>query len=102
VNRSLRRSSTALLRPGPLSCFLLITVPVFGQHEYTTHARVGDLEREGAEYLIVGDRDDQPKTSNERVIAPGENLGCGQRPWIPTCVPAGRLPRNDTNSDTRM
>ena len=26
---------------------LLITVPVFGQHEYT-HALVGDLEREGA------------------------------------------------------
>jgi hypothetical protein len=70
VNRSSRRSSTALLRPGPLSCFLLITVPVFGQHEYT-HARLGDLEREGAAYLIVGDRDDQPKTSNERVIAPG-------------------------------
>ena len=53
---------------------LLITVPVFGQHEYT-HALVGDLEREGAEYLIVDNRGDYPKISNERVITPGENLG---------------------------
>ncbi|MGA8328908.1 MAG: glycosyltransferase family 2 protein, partial [Mycobacterium sp.] len=28
---------------------LLITVPVYGQHEYT-HALVEDLEREGADY----------------------------------------------------
>ncbi|OBK96581.1 hypothetical protein A5645_08440 [Mycobacterium asiaticum] len=53
---------------------LLITVPVFGQHEYT-HALVADLEREGAEYLIVDNRGDYPKVSNERVTAPGENLG---------------------------
>jgi GT2 family glycosyltransferase len=55
---------------------VLITVPVFGQHEYT-HALVGDLEREGAEYLIVDNRGDYPKISNERVIAPGKNLGWG-------------------------
>jgi hypothetical protein len=67
---------------------LLITVPVFGQHE-CIHALVGDLEREGAEYLIVGNRGDYPKISNERVITPGENLGWGQRPWIPACVVAG-------------
>ncbi|MFZ3292732.1 MAG: hypothetical protein WA281_11100, partial [Mycobacterium sp.] len=36
---------------------LLITVPVYGQHEYS-HAVVGDLEREGAEYLIVDNRGD--------------------------------------------
>jgi GT2 family glycosyltransferase len=53
---------------------LLITVPVFGQHEYT-HALVGDLEREGAEYLIVDNRGDYCKISNERVITPRENLG---------------------------
>nr|WP_232022103.1 glycosyltransferase family 2 protein [Mycobacterium basiliense] len=53
---------------------VLITVPVFGQHEYT-HALVGDLEREGAEYLIVDNRGDYPKISNERVITFGENLG---------------------------
>lgn len=53
---------------------VLITVPVFGQHEYT-HALVNDLEREGAEYLIVDNRGDYPKVSNERVVTPGENLG---------------------------
>jgi GT2 family glycosyltransferase len=53
---------------------LLITVPVFGQHEYT-HALVGDLERESAEYLIVDNRGDYPKISNERVTTPGENIG---------------------------
>jgi hypothetical protein len=53
---------------------LLITVPVFAQHEHI-HALVGDLEREGAEYLIVDNRGDYPKISNERVITPGENLG---------------------------
>jgi GT2 family glycosyltransferase len=55
---------------------LLITVPVFGQHEYT-HALVEDLEREGAEYVIVDNRGDYPKISNERVITPGQNLGWG-------------------------
>jgi hypothetical protein len=75
---------------------LLITVPVFGQHEYT-HAVVADLEREGAEYLIVDNRGDYPKVSNERVITPGENLGLGggQRPRVPNCVLGGLLPRND-------
>lgn len=53
---------------------LLITVPVFGQHEYT-HALVADLEREGADYLIVDNRGDYPKISNERVNTPGENTG---------------------------
>jgi GT2 family glycosyltransferase len=53
---------------------LLITVPVFGQHEYT-HALIADLEREGAEYLIVDNRGDYPKIGNERVTTPGENLG---------------------------
>lgn len=53
---------------------LLITVPVFGQHEYT-HALVADLDREGADYLIVDNRGDYPKISNERVSTPGENLG---------------------------
>jgi GT2 family glycosyltransferase len=53
---------------------LLITVPVYGQHEYT-HALIDDLERESAEYLIVDNRGDYPKIGNERVITPGDNLG---------------------------
>ncbi|MEK0567007.1 glycosyltransferase family 2 protein [Mycobacterium ulcerans] len=53
---------------------VLIIVPVFGQHEYT-HALVGDLERESAEYLIVDNRGDYPKIGNERVVTPRENLG---------------------------
>lgn len=53
---------------------LLITVPVFGQHEYT-HALVCDLEREGAEYLIVDNGGDYSRIRNERVIGPRENLG---------------------------
>jgi GT2 family glycosyltransferase len=53
---------------------LLITVPVYGQHEYS-HALVEDLEREGADYLIVDNRGDYPKLGNEHVIRPGENLG---------------------------
>lgn len=53
---------------------ILITVPVFGQHD-NTHTLVGDLEREGAEYLIVDNRGDYPKISDERVVTPGENLG---------------------------
>lgn len=53
---------------------LLITVPVFGGHEYT-HALVGDLVREGAEFLIVDNKGDYPKIGDERVITPGENLG---------------------------
>jgi hypothetical protein len=35
-----------------LACVPADYDPVFGQHEYT-HALVGDLEREGAEYMIV-------------------------------------------------
>src|ERR1700737_2269067 len=53
---------------------LLITVPVYGQHEYT-HALVHDLEREGADYLIVDNRGDYSAVSKERVLKPGENLG---------------------------
>jgi GT2 family glycosyltransferase len=59
---------------GGSSVSLLITVPVFGQHEYT-HALVGDLEREGADYLIVDNRGDYPKIADERVVVPGTNLG---------------------------
>lgn len=53
---------------------LLITVPVYGQHEYS-HALVEDLEREGADYLIVDNRGDYPKLGNEQVVRPGRNLG---------------------------
>ncbi len=53
---------------------LLITVPVYGQHEYT-HALVQDLEREGADYLIVDNGGDYPAIANERIVKPGRNLG---------------------------
>jgi GT2 family glycosyltransferase len=56
------------------SVSLLITVPVYGQHEYT-HALVQDLEREGADYLIVDNGGDYPATGTERIVKPGTNLG---------------------------
>jgi hypothetical protein len=56
---------------------LLITVPVYGQHQYS-HAVVGDLERGGAEYLIVDNRGGYPRIGKERVITPRQNLGCSR------------------------
>jgi GT2 family glycosyltransferase len=53
---------------------LLITVPVYGQHEYT-HALVGDLERERVHYLIVDNKGDYPAVGTERIVRPGRNLG---------------------------
>jgi GT2 family glycosyltransferase len=53
---------------------LLIAVPVYGQHEYT-HALVHDLEREGADFVIVDNGGDYPPLGNERVVKPGRNLG---------------------------
>lgn len=74
---------------------LLITVPVYGQHEYS-HAVVGDLEREGAEYLIVDNRGDYPRIGNKRVITPRQTSGgLGERAWVPSCILGGLLPRND-------
>lgn len=82
---------------------LLITVPVFGQHEYT-HALVGDLEREGAEYLIVDNRGDYPKISNERVTTPGENLGWagGSDLGIRIAFAEGYSHAMTLNNDTRI
>lgn len=53
---------------------LLIIVPVYGQHEYS-HALVDDLEREGADYLIVDNRGNYPALGKERIVRPGKNLG---------------------------
>ena len=53
---------------------VLITVPVYGQHEYT-HALVRDLEREGADYLVVDNKGDYPVIGKERIVTPGRNLG---------------------------
>jgi GT2 family glycosyltransferase len=82
---------------------LLITVPVFGQHEYT-HAVVADLEREGAEYLIVDNRGDYPKVSNERVITPGENLGwaAGSDLGFRIAFSEGYSHAMTLNNDTRL
>jgi GT2 family glycosyltransferase len=82
---------------------VLITVPVFGQHEYT-HALVGDLEREGADYLIVDNRGDYPKVANERVITPGENLGWagGSDLGFRIAFSEGHSHAMTLNNDTRL
>lgn len=82
---------------------VLITVPVFGQHEYT-HALVSDLEREGAEYLIVDNRGDYPKISTERVIASGENLGWagGSELGFQVAFSEGYSHALTLNNDTRI
>ncbi|OSC39405.1 hypothetical protein B8W66_17320 [Mycobacterium decipiens] len=82
---------------------LLIAVPVFGQHEYT-HALVADLEREGAEYLIVDNRGDYPKIGNERVTTPGANLGWagGSQYGFQTAFSEGYSHAMTLNNDTRI
>lgn len=82
---------------------LLITVPVFGQHDYT-HALVEDLEREGAEYLIVDNRGDYPKIGNERVTTPGENLGWagGSERGMRIAFAEGYSHAMTLNNDTRL
>ena len=82
---------------------LLITVPVFGQHEYT-HALVGDLEREGADYLIVDNRGDYPRVGTERVITPGANLGWagGSEHGFRIAFTEGYSHAMTLNNDTRI
>ena len=82
---------------------LLITVPVYGQHEYS-HAVVGDLEREGAEYLIVDNRGDYPKIGSERVITPRENLGWagGSELGFRVAFSEGYSHAMTLNNDTRL
>ena len=82
---------------------LLITVPVFGGHEYT-HALVGDLVREGAEYLIVDNKGDYPKIGNERVTTPGENLGWagGSQLGFRIAFSEGYSHAMTLNNDTRI
>lgn len=71
---------------------LLVTVPVFGQIEYT-HALVGDLEREGVDYMIVDNKGDYSPVADERVHTPGRNTGwAGARTW----ASAPRSPRVTT------
>lgn len=82
---------------------LLITVPVYGQHEYT-HALLPDLQREGADYLIVDNRGDYPKVGDERVITPGENLGWagGSELGFRTAFAEGYSHAMTLNNDTRL
>ncbi len=82
---------------------LLITVPVFGQHNYT-HALVGDLERERAEYLIIDNRGDYPPLGGERVITPGENLGWAGGSTLGLCTAfcEGYSHAMTLNNDTRL
>lgn len=53
---------------------LLIGVPVYKQLELT-HSLVHDLEREGADYVIIDNGGDYVPVAHERVISVGENLG---------------------------
>ncbi|TVS86255.1 glycosyltransferase family 2 protein [Mycobacterium helveticum] len=82
---------------------LLIIVPVFGQHEYT-HALVGDLEREGADYLIVDNRGDYPRIGAERVTTPGTNLGWagGSEHGFRIAFTEGYSHAMTLNNDTRL
>jgi GT2 family glycosyltransferase len=82
---------------------LLITIPVFGHHHYT-HALVSDLEREGAEYLIIDNRGDYPRVSHERVITPGENLGWarGSEFGLRIAFAEGHSHAMTLNNDTRI
>jgi GT2 family glycosyltransferase len=82
---------------------LLITVPVYGQHEYS-HAVVGDLEREGADYLIVDNRGDYPRIGNERVITPRANLGWagGSELGFRIAFSEGHTHAMTLNNDTRL
>jgi len=57
---------------------------------------VHDLEREGADYLIVDNRGDYSAVSKERVLKPGENLGwAGGSDVGSDRVLGGLLPRDD-------
>ena len=53
---------------------LLISVPVFGQIEYT-HALVDDLCRESADFVIVDNGGDYTPSAGERVCRPTRNTG---------------------------
>lgn len=82
---------------------LLICVPVYGQHDYT-HALVGDLRRESVDFLIVDNRGDYPRLTDERVIAPGENLGWagGSNLGYRTAFSEGYTHAMTLNNDTRI
>ena len=82
---------------------LLITVPVYGQHDYS-HAVVGDLEREGAQYLIIDNRGDYPRLGNERVITPPSNLGWagGSELGFRVAFSEGHTHAMTLNNDTRL
>lgn len=82
---------------------VLITVPVFGQHHFT-HALVGDLEREGVDYLIVDNRGDYPRISRERVTTPGKNLGWagGSEHGFRIAFSEGYSHAMTLNNDTRI
>ena len=53
---------------------LLVGVPAYGQIQYT-HGVVGDLEREGVDYLIVDNKGDYEPIGHERVVTPSRNMG---------------------------
>jgi len=55
---------------------VITIIPVYGRQEYT-HDLMGDLDREGAEVLIVDNGGDYETCSKEKVIRPGSNLGWG-------------------------
>ncbi|WP_234834759.1 glycosyltransferase family protein [Mycolicibacterium stellerae] len=82
---------------------LLIGVPVFGQHVYT-HKLVEDLDREGADYVVVDNRGDYPRLHTERVIVPGRNLGWagGSNLIFRVAFTEGYTHAMTLNNDTRI
>jgi GT2 family glycosyltransferase len=82
---------------------LLITVPVYGQYEYS-HAVLGDLEREGADFLVVDNRGDYPRIGDERVITPRGNLGWagGSELGFRVAFSEGYSHAMTLNNDTRL
>ncbi len=86
-----------------MSKSLLVTVPVYGQIEYT-HALVGDLEQEKADYLIVDNKGDYEPIGDERVVTPGHNTGWagGSNLGLRTAFVEGYDAAMTLNNDVRL
>ena len=82
---------------------LLVTVPVYGQIEFT-HAVVRDLWREKADFMIIDNGNSYEALGDERVIRPGRNLGWagGSNLGFRTAFSEGYEWAMTLNNDTRL
>ncbi|MFT0614111.1 glycosyltransferase family 2 protein [Rhodococcus qingshengii] len=84
---------------------ILVTVPVYGQIEYT-HALVPDLiaQQYDADFVIIDNRGDYEPLGDERVIRPGRNLGwaSGSNLGLRTAFGEGYTHAMTLNNDTRI